>query len=154
MQWKFLHRGQCASRDVHAHKEKWSNSILTKNLENWIQILSRSQMKCSQQPTTQGKKWKKKTKSQPSATQLSSLQFLVMRGHSISQAGCYRSGLRRINKFMWRKLAQHLPTICRFTLSPFHVNQILFFYLEDDFFFFLNNVILGKMYIPELWKAF
>lgn len=106
--------------------------VSQKNLENWIQILSRSQMKCSQQPTAQRKKRKKKTNSQPSATQLSSLQFLVVRGHSISQAGCCRSGLRRINKFMWRKLAQHLPTICQFTLSPFHVNQILFFYLEDD----------------------
>lgn len=117
VQWKFLHRGQCASIAVHAHKEKWSNTIRTKNLENWTQILCRSQMKCSQQPTTQGKKMKEKTKSQPSATQPSSLQFLVMRGHSISQAGCCRSGLRRINKFMWRKLAQHLPTICQFTLS-------------------------------------
>lgn len=79
---------------------------------------------------------KEKTKSQPSATQPSSLQFLVMRGHSISQAGCCRSGLRRINKFMWRKLAQHLPTICQFTLSlsmwikfSFSTWRVIFFFL-------------------------
>lgn len=154
MQWKSLHRGQYANIDVRTQSR--IIPLLQKNLENWIQILTGSQMEHRQQPKVQGggrKKRKKKTKPHPSAMQLSSLQFLVMRGHSISQTGCCRSGLRRINKFIWRKLAQHLPTICQFSSSSFPMNQILFSTWRKIF-NFLIMLILGKICIPELQKAF
>lgn len=133
MQWKSLHSGQSANIDVYIRR-KQNNTVLKKKqppqtLENWIQILTESLMKHNQQPTI----WGGRKRQNPPQCH-TSRQFLVMRGHSISQAGRCRSGLRRINKFIRRKLAQHLPTICQFSSSPFHVNQVLFFYLEEDFF--------------------
>lgn len=53
-------------RCTHTHGEKGNDSILAKNVENWIQILTGSQMKCNQQPTVRGGgEGKKMTKPTP-----------------------------------------------------------------------------------------
>lgn len=77
MQWKSLHRGQYANIDVRTQSR--IIPLLQKNLENWIQILTGSQMEHRQQPKVQGgggggkEKKKDKTPPQCHATQQSAI---------------------------------------------------------------------------------